>query len=151
MEDRIRRLLDESDIRELLLEFARAIDAADWTAYAETFAEDGVFEIYDQHRTGRDEIAAGPRRDLTRWDRTQHYVTNLAVTVDGDVATARGEMLAVHIPDKSEPTKHADAGGIYHCRLRRTDEGWRFSTVRVEILWFAGLPMPRDLPLEPSA
>ena len=34
---------------------------------------------------------------------------------------------------------------------RRTDEGWKFSNIRVEILWFAGLPMPRDLPLEPSA
>jgi uncharacterized protein (TIGR02246 family) len=144
-------MVDESDVRGLLLAFARALDAGDWTAYAETFAEDGVFEIYDQRRVGRAEIAAGPQRDLTRWDRTQHYVTNLTATVDGDLATAQGDMLAVHIPDKSEPAKHADVGGTYHCRLRRTDEGWRFSNVRVEILWFAGLPMPRDLPQETSA
>jgi uncharacterized protein (TIGR02246 family) len=150
MEDRVQRMLDEAEIRELLLTFARALDERDWTGYADTFAEDGVFEIFDQRRTGREDIAAGPARDMTPFDRTQHYVTNVTVTVSGDSATARGQLLAVHIPDDTEPSEHADVGGIYHCRVRRTAEGWRFSHVRTEILWSAGMPYVGDLPAEQS-
>jgi hypothetical protein len=35
---------------------------------------------------------------------------------------------------------HADIGGCYHCTCRRTDEGWRFTHVRLEVWWSAGAP-----------
>jgi uncharacterized protein (TIGR02246 family) len=139
-EARVQRLLDEAEIRDLFLAFARALDEKDWGAYAASFTEDGVFEILGQRRVGRDEIAAGPARDLTRFHRTQHFSTNHVIAVDGDAATAQSYMLAVHVPDAGEPGVHADIGGCYRCECRRTAEGWRFAQVALEVFWTAGAP-----------
>ncbi len=135
---RLQRLLDEAEIRDLLLGFARALDSKDWDGYANTFTEDGVFEILGQRRVGRAEIAAGPARDLTRFDRTQHFSTNHVIAIDGDVAAAQSYVLGVHLPDAGQPALHADVGGTYRCECRRTDEGWRFSHVALEVWWSAG-------------
>jgi uncharacterized protein (TIGR02246 family) len=135
----VQRLVDQAAIRDLLIAFGRALDAKDWTAYAETFAEDGAFEIFGQRRVGREEIAAGPARDLSRFDRTQHFSTNHVVVVDGDTATASSYMLAVHIPDGGDPSVHADIGGSYRCECVRTAAGWRFRHVALEVWWTAGV------------
>src|SRR5581483_1760966 len=120
MHDALQRLLDESEIRNLMLAFARGLDERDWDAYSHTFTEDGVFEIADQRRVGREEIAAGPARDLPKYERTQHFSTNQEVHVDGDRATARSYFIAVHVPDASQPARHADAAGCYECECLRT-------------------------------
>jgi uncharacterized protein (TIGR02246 family) len=130
---------DEDEIRELMLTFGRALDERDWDAYANTFAADGTFEIMGQRRVGRAEIAAGPARDLTQFDRTQHYSTNHRVELDGDRATASHYLLAVHVPDAERPNEHADVGGRYLCECRRTSDGWRFSEVRLEVWWTRGI------------
>src|ERR671923_1957348 len=103
MTDALQRLIDEAEIRDLLLGFAHGLDGRDWATYASTFTEDGVFEILGQRRVGRAEIAAGPERDLTRFDRTQHFSTNHAIAIDGDTASARSYLLGVHIPRADEP------------------------------------------------
>jgi uncharacterized protein (TIGR02246 family) len=131
-------LLDERAIRALLIEFVSAVDNRDWQRYASAFAEDGAFEILGQRRVGREAIAAGPARDLTRFDRTQHFSTNHVVEIDGDSARATAYLYAVHVPDATRPSEHEDIGGCYRCRCRRTAEGWRFSEVRLEIWWTAG-------------
>ena len=95
----LRRLLDEAEISQLMLAFARGLDEQDWDGYANTFAPDGVFEILGQRRVGREQIAAGPARDLTRYARTQHFSSNHRIEVRGDSATASHDLLAVHVPD----------------------------------------------------
>jgi uncharacterized protein (TIGR02246 family) len=140
----VQRLFDEAEIRDLLLAFAHGLDGKDWAAYARTFTEDGAFEILGRRRVGRAEIAAGPERDLTRFDRTQHFSANQVIAVDGDSATARSYLLGVHLPHADEPDVHTDVGGCYHCTCRRTDEGWRFSHVRLEVWWSTGTPFAID-------
>lgn len=135
----LQRLLDEAEISQLMLAFARGLDEQDWNRYATTFAPDGVFEIMGQRRVGREQIAAGPARDLTRFARTQHFSSNHRIEVRGDSATASHDLLAVHVPDASRPAEHADIGGRYQCECRRTGDGWRFSEVRLEIFWTAGI------------
>ena len=134
----LRRLLDRAEISDLLTSFAQALDTKDWEGYAETFAEDGEFRIFDQVRVGRAEIAAGPARDLTRFARTQHFSTNHVIEVDGDRARAQSYMLAIHVPDAARPAEHADVGGTYRCECIRTSAGWRFQRVTIEVWWTAG-------------
>jgi uncharacterized protein (TIGR02246 family) len=140
MSDALQRLLDEAEIRELVLAFGRALDAKDWEAYGDVFTEDGQFEIFGQRRVGRAEIVAGPARDLARFDVLQHLLTNFSVRVDGDTATATAYVIAVHVPDASEPSNHADIGARYTYEVVRTPDGWRFGSVAIDILWTAGLP-----------
>jgi hypothetical protein len=129
---------DRVDISELMITFVRSLDDQAWDAYAETFVEDGVFEILGQQRVGRSEIAAGPARDLSRYARTQHFSTNHQITLHGDSAEARHDLFAVHVPDSAHPERHADIGGVYRCNCVRTPSGWRFAKVQLEILWNAG-------------
>jgi uncharacterized protein (TIGR02246 family) len=131
---------DTAAIVALITRFSHGLDSRDWTAYADTFTEDAVFEIFGQRRVGRADIAAGPARDLVRFDRTQHFNTNHMVEVDGDAAVARCSLLAVHIPDATQPDQHADVGAVYHYDCVREADGWRFRHVRLEILWTAGIP-----------
>lgn len=138
LEARVRRLLDEAEISRLLLSFGAALDSKQWAAYADTFTEDGVFEIMGQQRRGRDEIAAGPARDLERFARLQHYSTNHLIDVDGDTAKASHYLIAIHMSAAEEPSRHADVGGRYVCECRRTPNGWKLSRARVEVFWTGG-------------
>jgi SnoaL-like domain len=109
---RVQRFIDEAEISRLLLSFGAA--------------------------TGRDQIASRPAPDLERYDRQQHFGTNHLIDVDGDTATPSHYLIGIHIPDASEGSRHADVGGRYLCECRRTDEGWKLSVARLEILWRAG-------------
>jgi hypothetical protein len=100
-----------------------------------------------QQRRGREEIAAGPARDLARYDSLQHFSTNHMIDVDGDTATASHYVIGVHVPDAGTPARHADVGGRYHCECVRTAHGWRLSHVRIEVLWSGG----EDFRIEPPA
>jgi uncharacterized protein (TIGR02246 family) len=137
-------LLDERAIRALILRFGGSLDRKDWTAYAETFAVDGEFEIMGQRRAGREAIAAGPSRDLSKFDRLQHIVANETIDVDGDAATGLWYLFAIHVPSGERPDVHADIGGCYRFHARRTAEGWRFDEVRIEVLWNAGMTFAVD-------
>lgn len=135
----VQRLIDEADIRDLILRFSQALDAKDWDAYADTFATDAEFVIMGQRRTGRAAIASGPRRDLERYDALQHFVTNPHVELAGDVARGGWYAIGVHVPKREAPTEHADVGVRYRFVASRATGGWRFLEVVLEPVWAGGI------------
>lgn len=138
IEARLQALEDRQAVSDLMLAFGAALDAKDWARYANLFLEDGKFTILGQARHGREEIVAGPRRDLERYAALQHYSTNHKVAVDGDIAISSHYLIAIHVPDAGEPTLHGDAGGRYDCRCVRTADGWRFAEVELFGFWLGG-------------
>ena len=128
----------ERDIVRLIRGAWAAIDRKDWETYANAFAEDGEFEIMGQRRKGRDEIVAGPARDLAKYDGLQHLVMNEIVDVDGDRASGSWYAIAVHVPDGATPGEHADVGLRYSFQAQREDDGWRFSEAVIQIIWTSG-------------
>ncbi len=128
----------ERDVVRLIRGMWAAIDRKDWDAYANGFSEDGEFEIQGQRRKGRDEIVAGPARDLAKFDRLQHLIMNELVDVDGDHASGSWYAIAIHVPDGSEPGTHADVGLRYSFQARREDEGWRLREAVIEEIWTGG-------------
>lgn len=129
----------ERDIVRLIRETWAAIDRKDWQAYADAFAEDGEFEIMGQRRTGREEIMAGPARDLAGYDGLQHLVMNEIVDVDGDRASGQWYAMAVHVPDAADPGTHADVGLRYRFEVRRDDGRWRFAEAVIDVIWTSGM------------
>jgi uncharacterized protein (TIGR02246 family) len=134
----LQALQDENEISRLMTSFVQCLDQRDWAGYADTFTTDGVFVILGQERRGRDEIADGPKRDLTRFHRTQHFSTNHVVMLHGDTADATHYLLGIHVHDVSDSRVHADIGGSYKCQCERTDDGWRFRRVELDIWWSGG-------------
>jgi uncharacterized protein (TIGR02246 family) len=136
---RLQSLIDEGDIRDLFVRMGRALDAKDWRGYASTFDDECEFRVLGQLRVGREQIAAGPERDLSRFARTQHLHTNHAISVDGDTATAQVYATAVHVLDDADRTQHYTIGICYDAICRRTAAGWRFARLGFdEVLWISG-------------
>ncbi|MFJ4620714.1 nuclear transport factor 2 family protein [Streptomyces sp. NPDC088812] len=140
--DQLRWLVDRAAISDLLIDFARALDDKDWEGYAANYAEDGVLAISPTvAHTGRAGLAEFVAGSLGRYAGTHHLSTNHAIAIDGDEATTRSYLVAAHVLDASDPSRHADGAGWYRCRLRRTPQGWRFTHVALEIVHVSGEPI----------
>ena len=55
-----------------------------------------------------------------------------------DEASGQWYLFGIHVPSGERPGEHADIGGRYRFRARRTGEGWRFAEVLLDVLWNAG-------------
>jgi ketosteroid isomerase-like protein len=134
--EQLQWLVDRAQISDLLLSFAHSIDAHDHHRYTANFTEDGVLELPFGRFEGRDAIAAmeQPVAEMA----THHISANHMIELDGDTARTRSYLIATHIFDRTDLRDHTQAGGWYDCELRRTDAGWRFSSVRLSVVWESG-------------
>ena len=129
-------LVDRAEINDLLVEFARALDARDWAAYVATFTEDGVLERPGAFRfVGHAELFEGAEQGLGQLAGTWHMSANHAISIDGDRARTRSYSFGVVLSEPGNASVHLDAGGWYDRELRRTENGWRFAHVQLNEVW----------------
>jgi ketosteroid isomerase-like protein len=129
LEARLRRLEDLEEIRALLVEYARCLDAADYVGYSELFTEDGVLAAQLGEARGRRAIRElldkrlgdGGERALRK---AFHHIGQPTIAVDGDRATSRVLWFFVTHDDGDYPLilQH----GHYEDELAREDGRWRF-------------------------
>ncbi|ORA15200.1 MULTISPECIES: nuclear transport factor 2 family protein [Mycobacterium avium complex (MAC)] len=120
---------DHALIRELLAGYALALDAGDFDGCVELFAPDGEFLVYGTTFAGRDAIA-GMFRDAARG---LHLTGSARIEVDGEVATARSQVLFVRAGDlQLRPA-------LYDDELTRIGGRWRFTRRRCRFITSAGL------------
>jgi len=133
--DELRRLLDRRAIEDVVVEYARAVDARDWAALAGCFTDDCVVDYALSGRaTGPDEVVALCLTAVEPLDVTQHYVSNVVAAVDGDTAESVCSLAAQHVRDG----RSFAFGGAYHDEWHRTAGGWRIRRRRLERRWTAG-------------
>jgi len=125
---RLQRLEDIEEIRILLLDYGRFLDARDLAAYSKLFAKDG--EWVGGFGTGRggpsgilsfmqQSLGTGPNRG-----NTFHILSNFEIEVNGDTATARSRWTFVTPAADGKPT--ISQAGRYDDILIREDGHWRF-------------------------
>ena len=102
----VQRLVDQEEIRDVLLRYARGIDRLDVELFRTVFWEDGGFD---------DGIVEGPAKDFipsligdavrNMFAATQHYISNMRVEFDGPtVAFTECYFLAFHRLNPGEAT-----------------------------------------------
>ncbi|HUZ20445.1 MAG TPA: nuclear transport factor 2 family protein [Acidimicrobiales bacterium] len=128
-EARLQRLEDLEEIRQLFIEYKRALDGKDFAAYASLFATDGEFVAGELHAKGRAEIQAmveGMLGNLLGDERGNdfHLVINPSVRLDGDRATAEVTWAYVVRGGGDQPV--LSKLGHYDDELIREDGRWRF-------------------------
>jgi hypothetical protein len=145
--EQVQWLVDRAAISDLLVEFARSLDEKDWATHVALYLPDGVLMVGDAFRLQGHEklIRTASPRALGQYAATWHGSSNHAITIDGDTARTRSYLIGVHVLG-DDPADHADGGGWYDCTLRRTPQGWRFETVRINEVWRAGAPLPHTAP-----
>lgn len=71
-------------------------------------------------------------------DRTHHVGSNYDIELDGDTASVRAHLMAVHVFRREDPHTHFAIGGHYQATAVRTVDGWRFSRLVFDLVWNAG-------------
>lgn len=127
-------LLAEREIMRGLARFARVLDAKDWDALGEIFAEDVAFDYGAAgEERGLAAMTANMRRFLDVCGPSQHLIGSIIVEVDGDSAVSRAYVQARH-QRKDDPLGPVfDANGEYVDRWQRQAQGWRI--VRRDAIW----------------
>ena len=125
---------DRVCIRELLLRYARGVDARDLDLVASCFTPDAAYRGALATGTISDALVALPAA-MRRYTATRHAITGHSVVVDGDTATSSADCTAQHwLPDGG-----CRAVGVrYHDDLLRGADGWRITRREVEHLWTRG-------------
>lgn len=127
------RLADELAIRELIARYSDAVNRRDSAAWGATWATDAVWHIAPGlSPEGRDNIVALWEQLMSGFPFVVQMPSACLVEVEGDQARCRFYLC--------EYGKREDGGGmltlgVYHDRLRREKEGWRFVERRFHPLY----------------
>ena len=135
-------LVDRAQISDLLITYARCADTRDWSGIGALFTDDGEFTapVGGTFR-GRDFPAlSGPF--MSQFAATHHLSTNHAIEIDGDRATSRSYVQAVHVLGEGDPGTHADIGGWYDHTFARENGEWRIASMKLSFVWTDGEPFP---------
>lgn len=119
-------LADVQEIQAVLVRYATGIDRRDWDLFRICFTDD-VSADYEGVGTWNsiDEIVAYMTDVHADLGYTLHRLSNMAVTVDGDRATARTYVDAVIMA--ADGQSGVNPVGFYDDDLVRTPDGWRIS------------------------
>jgi 3-phenylpropionate/cinnamic acid dioxygenase small subunit len=119
---------DKEQIAEVLIRYATGIDFKDWALLRTCWTEDVDVDYGEVGRySGADAITGLMEQLHGAMGPTYHRMTNFAIAVDGDRATARSYVHAVlqAIPD--DAASWVEALGHYDDELVRTSDGWRIA------------------------
>lgn len=126
---------DRLDIIDVLVRYATGIDRRDWPLFRTVFTDDCVLDYGEIGKwNGVDAVTEFMDQSHAMAGHTMHRLSNHAITVDGDTATARtyidGLILA------QDNNSGVNAVGFYDDELVRTAAGWkiarrRFTAVRI--------------------
>ena len=131
-------LADELAIRELVTRYADAVTDYDEKAWAETWAEDGRWELLGQSANGRDAVVALWKQLMPMLEGVIQVAHSGIVDLDGDSASARWT-----IAEYGRLTDGATSFllGRYRDRYRRESDGWRFVERRMEPLYMGPIDL----------
>ncbi|MBV8778335.1 MAG: nuclear transport factor 2 family protein [Alphaproteobacteria bacterium] len=120
-------LEDRVAIHDLFTRYCCALDAGEVETVVDCFTDDAVLKSPVVDIKGRDDIRAFAARFAAQRAagvQFRHMVTNIAVTVSADRATAAAYLLVLISQAGSHRTLPP---GRYECRLVKRDGRWRFS------------------------
>lgn len=148
------QLSDHIEIEQLIYRMALCQDRRDWA---------GLLSIFDEMITTEYPSAVGGTTEtrsaadqIERWrvpleslDASQHILSGLVLTLNGDQATATVNEQGWMRRDAAIGDSLWHFGGTLDVQLRRTSEGWRIRTLRAGNIWTQGnigvFPAPENI------
>ncbi len=113
---------DRVEIHELISRYNFAIDFGDVATWVATFTEDGVFHGSMGRYEGRQALTAFADGFVREYPDGRHWVNNLVVDGDGEMASAA---CYIHM-FRASGDRETVATGRYDDRLRKVNGRWRF-------------------------
>lgn len=127
-----------------LADYARAVDARDWSLLASCFTEDTVvsYQGFSDY-SGRDAVVAGCRRSLERFEETRHLLGECTVTPGGSSRSVKStcDVIATHLrANDNGSTSRFTLGGVYTDILVRQGDHYLIAHRVLEVSWDSGDP-----------
>ncbi len=128
--------VDRTAIVDLLYAYAWHFDQNEPERIAELFTTDSLIDYGPEfdNIVGREAIAPAVQPGLSNlFAASAHHITNPRVQADGkDGATGVFYIYAWHIYHSGGPD--GEMWGQYHCRFRRTDQGWKIAELVLKVM-----------------
>ncbi|WP_424950514.1 nuclear transport factor 2 family protein [Deinococcus sp.] len=152
---RLQQLEDRVAISERVINYARAIDLAEWDLFADCFTDPVHIDFSEAGMPAsdfpREQFVGFARMGLSGFAARQHlspnHVTEFDVA-DPDRATCHSYMYAQHFLPDSEHGEFYLMRGWYTNQMRRTAEGWKIERLVQHVSWLEG---NTDAPMEAMA
>lgn len=129
LEQRLQRVEDELAIHRIIVEYAVRLDARDLDAYLDLFAAEGVWQVGNTVRRGREEIRqmlvgiyGNPAIEPYGYEGFR-TVSNVQIDVQGDRAAARSRHLTLVRGDRGNPSPILS--GLYEDEFVRENGEWK--------------------------
>jgi ketosteroid isomerase-like protein len=124
--ERLQRLEDKDEIRTVLLNYGRFLDARDFASYSRLFAKDGEWVGGFGTVKGPVEIQAFMEKQIPGANKgnTYHILSNFEIEVHGDTATAWSRW--AYITPGADGKPAINQGGRYDDTLVRENGAWKF-------------------------
>ncbi|MBX7433349.1 nuclear transport factor 2 family protein [Mycobacterium sp. Y57] len=120
---------DQQEIRDVQVRYATGIDRRDWPLFRTVFTGDCTVDYGEIGSwQGVDAVVDFMVAAHEMAGHTLHRITNQAVRVDGDTATARAYVDALIMAQDN--SSGVNAAGFYDDELVRADGRWRISRRR---------------------
>ena len=124
---------DKLEINELVARYADAVCRRDQSAWADTWAEDGLWQLPGAPETrGRDNIVALWANAMAGFPFVAQLINNGTVDVEGDTASGRWYLTEhLKLPDGDIMFNI----GVYQDSYVKTAGGWKFSERHYTVLY----------------
>ena len=132
-------LADKLAIMDVLNRYARGIDRCDLAVLRDVWWPEAVAD-YGSGEVGALAWSDGVVPALAAMRRTQHFLGNMLIDIDGAEATAETYCRAWHEVDTSEGPEEKEVGGRYLDRLVKRDGDWRILHRRYVMDWNRNAP-----------
>jgi SnoaL-like domain len=129
---------DEQAIIDLTIAYTWALDTKQLEELRNVFLPNATASLRGVDCDSVDAIIARIGGSILRLDRTQHFIGNHQVRVDGDTATCRCQLQSQHVLTGTEGGDNYIVGGTYEDRLVRTEAGWRIAHRVMTQTWTEG-------------
>lgn len=92
---------------------------------------------------GPEAISASHKQSFARFEGAQHFLTVADISIAGDTATVRANLIAMHMwqgshANVNEIDNFFVAGGVVNATLIQTDGRWKISELRNTVVWRGG-------------
>ena len=136
----LQRLLDESDLRDLIHRYAFGLDRRDWELWRSVFADEVTMDMSDYQPeppprpAPADRVVQNAQVLFAGFDASQHFMGSHRYEIDGDTAVITAHMRAEHWATSGQGTDKYTMFGTYTDECVRTDAGWKLTKVTLRLL-----------------
>lgn len=136
----LQRLVDESDLRDLIHRYAFGLDRQDWTMWRSVFADEVTMDMSDYQPdppprpAPADRVVRNARTLFAGFDGSQHFMGSHRYAIDGDTAVITAHMRAEHWLTSGQGGDHYTMYGTYTDECMRTSDGWKLTSVTLRLL-----------------